>query len=91
MICFHLGFLLWTKPSLDLYLCRNKGIENVITIDLHGQHVKQAMKLLKMHLLLGAYVPCKCTHQTQLQVFSSFTIYSSLTNCEMNQPFRHYV
>ncbi|KAL0824217.1 hypothetical protein Bca101_047894 [Brassica carinata] len=49
--------LLWTKPSLHLYKCRNKGIENVITIDLHGQHVKQAMKLLKMHLLLGSYVP----------------------------------
>ncbi|KAL0710030.1 hypothetical protein Bca4012_017008 [Brassica carinata] len=45
------------RASQDIFVARNKGIENVITIDLHGQHVKQAMKLLKMHLLLGAYVP----------------------------------
>lgn len=38
---------------------RNKSIENVITIDLHGQHVKQALRLLKVHLLFGAYVRCK--------------------------------
>ncbi|CAN6849592.1 unnamed protein product [Brassica oleracea] len=45
------------RASKDIFVARNKGIENVITIDLHGQHVKQAMKLLKMHLLLGSYVP----------------------------------
>ncbi|KAJ0261444.1 Smr domain-containing protein [Hirschfeldia incana] len=45
------------RASQDIFVARNKGIENVITIDLHGQHVKQAMKLLKMHLLLGAYIP----------------------------------
>ncbi|CAH8366210.1 unnamed protein product [Eruca vesicaria subsp. sativa] len=45
------------RASQDIFVARNKGIENVITIDLHGQHVKQAMKLLKMHLLLGSYVP----------------------------------
>ncbi|KAF3508516.1 hypothetical protein F2Q69_00001007 [Brassica cretica] len=45
------------RASQYIFVARNKGIENVITIDLHGQHVKQAMKLLKMHLLLGAYVP----------------------------------
>ncbi|CAH8386448.1 unnamed protein product [Eruca vesicaria subsp. sativa] len=45
------------RASQDIFVARNKGFENVITIDLHGQHVKQAMKLLKMHLLLGAYVP----------------------------------
>lgn len=43
---------LWTLVHI---ICRNKNIENVITIDLHGQHVKQAMRLLKFHLLL----PCK--------------------------------
>lgn len=43
-----------------LPICRNKGIENVITIDLHGQHVKQAMKYVKSLLLLGTYVPGKC-------------------------------
>lgn len=41
-----------------ILLSRNKDIENVITIDLHGQHVKQAMRLLKLHLLFGTYVRC---------------------------------
>ncbi|TKY47154.1 Smr domain-containing protein YPL199C [Spatholobus suberectus] len=45
-----------TKASHDIFVARNKGIENVITIDLHGQHVKQAMRMLKLHLLLS-YVP----------------------------------
>ncbi|XP_073139221.1 SMR domain-containing protein At5g58720 isoform X2 [Henckelia pumila] len=44
------------KASQDIFTARNNSIENVITIDLHGQHVKQAMKLLKLHLLFGAYV-----------------------------------
>ncbi|KDP46496.1 hypothetical protein JCGZ_08468 [Jatropha curcas] len=44
------------RASQDIFKARNKGIENVITIDLHGQHVKQAMKLLKLHLLFGTYV-----------------------------------
>ncbi|KAH7549890.1 hypothetical protein ACOSP7_025120 [Xanthoceras sorbifolium] len=45
------------KASHDIFKARNKGIENVITIDLHGQHVKPAMKLFKLHLVLGSYVP----------------------------------
>ncbi|PIN25455.1 hypothetical protein CDL12_01799 [Handroanthus impetiginosus] len=44
------------KASQDIFSARNKSIENVITIDLHGQHIKQAMKVLKLHLLFGAYV-----------------------------------
>ncbi|KAJ0765283.1 putative Smr domain-containing protein [Helianthus annuus] len=44
------------RASQDIFNSRNKDIENVITIDLHGQHVKQGMKLLKLHLLFGAYV-----------------------------------
>ncbi|RDX75774.1 SMR domain-containing protein, partial [Mucuna pruriens] len=44
-----------TKASHDIFVARNKGIENVITIDLHGQHVKQAMRMLKLHLLFGSY------------------------------------
>ncbi|XP_015873794.3 SMR domain-containing protein At5g58720 isoform X1 [Ziziphus jujuba] len=44
------------QASKDIFIARNKGIENVITIDLHGQHVKQAMGLLKMHLLFVSYV-----------------------------------
>ncbi|KAJ9565310.1 hypothetical protein OSB04_001276 [Centaurea solstitialis] len=44
------------RASQDIFTSRNKSIENVITIDLHGQHVKQGMKLLKLHLLFGAYV-----------------------------------
>lgn len=42
-----------------LVLCRNKDIQNLITIDLHGQHVKQAMRVLKMHLLVVSYVQSK--------------------------------
>ncbi|EFH42546.1 hypothetical protein ARALYDRAFT_919077 [Arabidopsis lyrata subsp. lyrata] len=45
------------RASQDIFVARNKGIENVVTIDLHGQHVKPAMKLLKLHLLFGLYVP----------------------------------
>ncbi|KAL4610171.1 hypothetical protein ACB092_08G032400 [Castanea dentata] len=45
------------RASHDIFKARNRGIENVITIDLHGQHVKQAMQLVKVHLLLGTYVP----------------------------------
>lgn len=44
------------KASRDIFAARNKSIENMITIDLHGQHIKQAMKVLKLHLLFGAYV-----------------------------------
>ncbi|KAL6203400.1 hypothetical protein ACLB2K_027100 [Fragaria x ananassa] len=43
------------KASQEIFKARNKDIENVITIDLHGQHIKQAMKLLKIHLLFGTY------------------------------------
>ncbi|TQD72717.1 hypothetical protein C1H46_041753 [Malus baccata] len=46
------------KASQEIFKARNKDIENVITIDLHGQHVKQAMKLLKIHLLFGTYAQC---------------------------------
>ncbi|KAL9320044.1 hypothetical protein ACSQ67_011883 [Phaseolus vulgaris] len=46
-----------TRASHDIFIARNKGIENVITIDLHGQHVKQAIRMLKLHLLFGSYVP----------------------------------
>ncbi|GKU93362.1 hypothetical protein SLEP1_g6960 [Rubroshorea leprosula] len=44
------------KASQDIFKARNKGIENAMTIDLHGQHLKQAMRLLKLHLLFGTYV-----------------------------------
>ncbi|KAJ7964183.1 putative Smr domain-containing protein [Quillaja saponaria] len=45
------------RASHDIFKARNKGIENVITIDLHGQHVKQGIRMLKLHLLFGTYVP----------------------------------
>ncbi|XVF19866.1 hypothetical protein REPUB_Repub11eG0147900 [Reevesia pubescens] len=45
------------RASQDIFKARNKAFENVITIDMHGQHVKQAMRLLKLHLLFGAHVP----------------------------------
>lgn len=43
------------KASKEIFRARNRSIENVITFDLHGQHVRQAMRLLKVHLLFGAY------------------------------------
>lgn len=62
--------LLWLTSLLN---CRNKSIENVITIDLHGQHIKQAMKLLKLHLLFGAYVRCKNLPLTGLVLFQDLS------------------
>lgn len=44
----------------------------MITIDLHGQHVKQAMRLLKLHLLFGAYVRCK--HLVHLNMAYIYTL-----------------
>ncbi|CAN0854798.1 SMR domain-containing protein At5g58720 [Linum grandiflorum] len=44
------------KASMDIFKARNTEIKNMITIDLHGQHVKPAMKVLKLHLLFGSYV-----------------------------------
>ncbi|KAJ7959810.1 putative Smr domain-containing protein [Quillaja saponaria] len=45
------------KESHDIFKDRNKGRENVITIDLHGQYVKPAMRMVKLHLVFGSYVP----------------------------------
>lgn len=42
-----------------MVIYRNKDIKNAVTIDLHGQHVKNAIGLLKLHLLLFAYIPCE--------------------------------
>ncbi|XP_010253890.1 PREDICTED: SMR domain-containing protein At5g58720 isoform X2 [Nelumbo nucifera] len=44
------------KASQDIFVARNKRIENVITIDLHGQHVKQAIRILKVHLIYTTYM-----------------------------------
>lgn len=33
----------------------NKGFENSMTIDLHGQHVKEGVKILKHHLVFGVW------------------------------------
>lgn len=45
------------KASREIFEARNKDIKNTVTIDLHGQHVKQAIGLLKLHLLLFTYIP----------------------------------
>ncbi|OVA02691.1 Smr protein/MutS2 C-terminal [Macleaya cordata] len=39
------------KASRKIFEARNKGIKNVITIDLHGQHVEQAIRAVKVHLV----------------------------------------
>ncbi|XP_056683651.1 SMR domain-containing protein At5g58720 isoform X2 [Spinacia oleracea] len=44
------------KASMQIFKARNKGIENILTIDLHGQHVKPALRLVKLHLLFGTYI-----------------------------------
>ncbi|GAB2285051.1 hypothetical protein Dimus_019507 [Dionaea muscipula] len=44
------------KASMEIFKARNKDMENVLTIDLHGQHVKQAIRLVKLHLLFGTYI-----------------------------------
>ncbi|KAK9124495.1 hypothetical protein Sjap_014097 [Stephania japonica] len=40
------------RASLEIFRARNQGIHNIVTIDLHGQHVQQAIKILKAHLLM---------------------------------------
>ncbi|KAJ4752471.1 SMR domain-containing protein [Rhynchospora pubera] len=45
------------KASLDIFRARNRAINNTVTIDLHGLHVKQAIDMLKRHLLSFACVP----------------------------------
>lgn len=64
------NFTIWTKLSLEI--CRNKSIKNVITIDLHGQHVKHAIRLLKIHLLFGVYMPCKNLLQPLISIVLVF-------------------
>ncbi|XP_074289927.1 SMR domain-containing protein At5g58720 [Silene latifolia] len=44
------------KASLEIFKTRNRGIQNSLTIDLHGQHVKQAMQVVKLHLLFATYI-----------------------------------
>jgi hypothetical protein len=76
-----LHLLLYIDHDL-LVFCRNKGITNVITIDLHGQHVKQAMRVLKLHLLFGTYVRCK--HLPALPYFYADLPRYSILLCVMN-------
>ncbi|XP_077221905.1 smr (Small MutS Related) domain-containing protein isoform X2 [Tasmannia lanceolata] len=45
------------KASREIFEVRNKSIQNTVTIDLHGQHVDQAIRLLKAHLTLFTCVP----------------------------------
>ncbi|KAJ4911082.1 smr (Small MutS Related) domain-containing protein [Raphanus sativus] len=82
------------RASKDIFVARNKGIENVITIDLHGQHVKQAMKLLKMHLLLGSYVPSVQTLRVITGCgshgFGKSKVKQSVTNLLERERVRYY-
>ncbi|KAI3708962.1 hypothetical protein L2E82_38589 [Cichorium intybus] len=40
---------------INILNSRNKGFENSITIDLHGQHVKEGVQILKHHLEFAVY------------------------------------
>jgi DNA-nicking Smr family endonuclease len=53
----ELGRLEDEKASREIFEARNKHITNTVTIDLHGQHVKQAMKLLKVHMTICICMP----------------------------------
>ncbi|KAL8129954.1 hypothetical protein V2J09_019109 [Rumex salicifolius] len=43
------------RASMEIFKARNKDKGNVLSIDLHGQHVKPAMRLVKLHLLFGTF------------------------------------
>ncbi|CAH1449580.1 unnamed protein product [Lactuca virosa] len=44
------------RASQDIFYSRNKNnIVDLMTIDLHGQHVKEGMTILKYHLAFGVY------------------------------------
>ncbi|CAO2209393.1 unnamed protein product [Urochloa humidicola] len=45
------------KASRNIFEARNKHITNTVTIDLHGQHVQQAMRLLKVHMMICICIP----------------------------------
>ncbi|KAL9276114.1 hypothetical protein ACSQ67_026343 [Phaseolus vulgaris] len=62
-----------TRASHDIFIARNKGIENVITIDLHGQHVKQAIRMLKLHLLLDHMSPVSISEGLAVQTLRVIT------------------
>uniref|UniRef100_J3KXV2 Smr domain-containing protein n=1 Tax=Oryza brachyantha TaxID=4533 RepID=J3KXV2_ORYBR len=53
------------RASREIFEARNKHITNTVTIDLHGQHVKQAMRLLKVHMMI-----CVCMPSTFLRVIT---------------------
>uniref|UniRef100_A0A0E0FIQ9 Smr domain-containing protein n=1 Tax=Oryza nivara TaxID=4536 RepID=A0A0E0FIQ9_ORYNI len=53
------------RASREIFEARNKHITNTVTIDLHGQHVKQAMRLLKVHMMI-----CVCMPTTFLRVIT---------------------
>lgn len=57
---------------LFITLYRNKDIKNAVTIDMHGQQVKDAIRLLKLHLILFSHIPCK-----HLSLFASCSIHES--------------
>ncbi|KAL6626994.1 hypothetical protein ACP70R_030720 [Stipagrostis hirtigluma subsp. patula] len=53
------------KASRQIFEARNKHITNTVTIDLHGQHLKQAMSLLKVHMMI-----CVCMPSVLLRVIT---------------------
>lgn len=79
---FTSNFSVLYFTQLFLLICRNEDIENVITIDLHGQHVKQAMQYVKTLIMLGTYVPCKCPLGSHMYCILFF-ILQKIKNCTL--------
>jgi hypothetical protein len=61
------------RASQRIFHAKNKGIVNNITIDLHAQHVREAMKVLKSHLQTLCSIP-------SVDMLSVITGYGSHSN-----------
>ncbi|GKU93369.1 hypothetical protein SLEP1_g6966 [Rubroshorea leprosula] len=59
------------KASQDIFKAMNECIENEIEIDLHGQHCKEAVNILKQRL------PCGGTHLASIRTLKVITGYGS--------------
>ena len=72
--CRTSRYKFWVNSSYLFGWCgRNKDIENNITIDLHAQHVNEALEHLRRHLQSLSSIPCKLL-QLVLQYMVGFVL-----------------